>query len=179
MRTRSNLLHADLAIPLNSLSLQEFAFLREAGFPLDNPALKYLVIGWGSKAFYTSTKDYSDIKLSTIWQASTGDQSVMHVSPAGELAGIDDLVRLKISEKGFARLVSYIGNSFVKSETRPVLIPGATFGFGDLFYESPEFFSLLTPCNVWVSQGLREAGLASGVWTPTTYSLLLNHYLYN
>jgi len=51
----ANLLHTDIAIPINSLSLYEFDFLRKAGFPLDNPQLEYLVIGWGSEAFYTST----------------------------------------------------------------------------------------------------------------------------
>ncbi len=37
----ANALHADIAIPINSLSLQQFSFLREVGFPLDNPELEY------------------------------------------------------------------------------------------------------------------------------------------
>jgi len=51
----TNMLHADIAIPVNSLSLQQFEFLRTVGFPLDNPDLEYLIVGWGSRAFYTST----------------------------------------------------------------------------------------------------------------------------
>ena len=175
----ANMLHADIAIPVNSLSLQQFEFLREAGFPLDNPNLEYLVIGWGSRAFYTSTKDYSDIEFETVWLAATGDRSVMHVSPSRDLSGIEDMIELKISENGFTRLVTFISNSFAKGNRGPVLVNGATFGFGDVFYEGRGHFNLFNPCNVWVSEGLREAGLAAGVWTPTTYSLRLNNYLYN
>lgn len=175
----ANMLHADIAIPVNSLSLQEFAFLREAGIPLDNPALKYLILGWGSKAFYTSTKDYSDIELGTVWRAATGDDAVMHVAPAGELAAVKDLVAVEMSEAGFARLVRFMADHFRDPNGEAEVVEGATFGFGDVFYESTGYFHLLNPCNVWVSRALREAGLASGIWTPTTYSLLLNHQLYN
>ena len=175
----TNMLHADIAIPVNSLSLQQFEFLRTVGFPLDNPDLEYLIVGWGSRAFYTSTKEYSDIEFETVWKAATGDVSVMHVSPARDLAGIEDMIALNVSETGFARLVKFMTASFKVSGHGPILVQGASFGFGDVFYESDGHFSLLTPCNVWVSRGLQEAGLASGLWTPTTYSLLLNNYLYN
>lgn len=175
----SNMLHADIAIPVNSLSLQQFSFLRDAGLPLDNPALKYLVFGWGSKAFYTSTKDYSDIEIGTVWRAVTGDEAVMHVAPAGNLSGVEDLIALKVSEEGFARLVDFIAQDFKDGLTSPELIEGASFGFGDVFYEDEGYFHIFNPCNVWVSRALKEAGLASGLWTPTTYSLLINNYLYN
>lgn len=175
----ANMLHADIAIPINSLSLEQFSFLREAGVPLENPGLKYLVIGWGSKAFYTSTKDYSDMEAGTVWQAATGDAAVMHVGPAGELSQVADLVPIKISEKGFARLLAFMRKYFKKEDGHPKLIEGASFGYGDVFYESSGHFHLFNPCNVWVSSALQKAGLSSGIWTPTTYSLMLNHYLYN
>ncbi|MEM9332774.1 MAG: TIGR02117 family protein [Pseudomonadota bacterium] len=175
----TNFLHADIAIPINTLSLKQFAFLREAGIPLDNPELRYLLIGWGSKAFYTTTKDYADIRPHTVWRAATGDNSVMHVAPAGDLSQHNEFVQVAITEAGFARMLAFILNTFERTKGKPVLIEGATFGHGDVFYASPQHFNILYPCNVWVSEALHEAGLARGLWTPTTYSLMLNYYLYN
>ncbi|MEM8651675.1 MAG: TIGR02117 family protein [Pseudomonadota bacterium] len=174
-----NVMHTDIAIPLNSFSLQKFAFLRDAGFPLDNPNLKYLVIGWGARDFYTSTAEYSDMELNTVWKAATGDKSVMHVAPAGDLSEVPNSIRLNISEEGFTRLVEFIFRSFELQNAQPELLAGQTFGYGDLFYKANGQFNLFNPCNIWVSKALNEAGLASGFWTPTTYSLQLNNYLYN
>ena len=75
----ANALHADIAIPINTLSLKKFAFLREDGFPLDNNNIEYLIIGWGSHDFYTSTASYSDMKLSTVWRAMT---CLLYTSPS-------------------------------------------------------------------------------------------------
>jgi len=174
----SNLLHTDIAIPVNSLTLTEFAFLREAGFRLDNPNLQYLVIGWGSEAFYTSTGEYSDIKFSTAWKAITGDSSVMHIAPAGNLAG-DDLIALSLPEESFVKLVSFIKSSFLEANGHTILLPGKTFGFGDVFYKANGHFNIFNPCNQWVSAALKETGLGTGVWTPTAYSLELGHRIYN
>ena len=175
----ANAMHADIAIPINSLSFQQFSFLREAGFPLDNPNLQYLVVGWGAREFYTSTADYSDIGFGTAWRAAIGDMSVMHIAPAGDLSQSDNVVPIKMSEEGFANMLSFMIGTFKKSSGEPVLLPNATFGYGDLFYEAKGVFNILNPCNVWVSKALNKAGISSGIWTPTTYSLLLHHKLYN
>lgn len=174
----ANLLHTDIAIPINSLSLYEFDFLRKAGFPLDNPQLEYLVIGWGSEAFYTSTAEYSDIKFSTAWKAISGDNSVMHIAPAGNLAE-NDLIAINMPDESFAKLVAFIKSSFVMKEGRPVHLADKTFGFGDVFYQAKGNFNILNPCNQWVSEALKEAGFGTGVWTPTAYSFELGRRLYN
>jgi len=174
----ANLLHTDIAIPVNSLTLTEFDFLREAGIPLDNPNLKYLVIGWGSEAFYTSTGEYSDIKFSTAWKAITGDTSVMHIAPAGDLSE-SSLISLNMPDENFAKLVRFISAGFAIRNSKPVHLADKTFGFGDVFYKAEGNFNILNPCNQWVSKALREAGFGTGTWTPTAYSFELSHRLYN
>jgi hypothetical protein len=42
----------------------------------------------------------------------------------------------------------------------------------DAFFEGVGRFHIFRPCNIWVAQGLREAGISTGAWTPTTWSLL-------
>ncbi len=172
------MLHTDIAIPVNSLSLHQFEFLREAGMPLDNPALKYLVVGWGSREFYTQTASYSDIRFSTSWKAATGDASVMHVAPAGDLAKMKGVRKVEMTERGFAKMLEFIVEGFSRSEEEPVLLE-ATFGFGDVFYESRGRFNIFNPCNIWTAKALRKAGVTTGIWTPTTFSINLSLAVHN
>jgi len=175
----SNALHADIAIPVDAFTKEQFSFLIEAGFPLTNPNLEFLIIGWGSREFYTSTAEYSDMKPQTIWRAVTGDASVMHVAPGGDISKSDGVVPVHLSEAGFEKMISFILKSFKTANGQPELIKNATFGYGDLFYEAQGRFNIFNPCNVWVSDALGEAGVSRGIWTPTTYSLLLHHKLYH
>ena len=174
----SNLLHTDIAVPVNSITKQQFQFLRDAAVPLDNPELKYLIFGWGSRKFYTSTAQYSDIEFSTAWQAATGDASVMHVGLSGDLAAIEGVRSVEMNEENFKNLLNFILLGFSKHSGEPILLE-ATFGYGDVFYESPDRFNILVPCNTWVSAALRAAGFGTGIWTPTSYSLRLAHWLHN
>ncbi len=137
------------------------------------------VIGWGSRAFYTSTANYSDMKLGTIWTAITGDQSVMHIAPSGDVSKSEGAVQVEVTQAGFESMISFILGSFKHSGANPILLEGATFGFGDVFYEAEGHFNIFSPCNVWVSNALEKAGVSAGIWTPTTYSLLFHHWLYN
>lgn len=175
----ANALHADIAIPVDDYTRDKFAFLRRDGFPLDNPNLEYLIIGWGSREFYTSAAEYSDMEFGTIWRAATGDASVMHVAPGGDIRKSEGMVALKISQAGLERLVEFMLSTFTLHERQPQILPGATFGYGDLFYEAKGRFNIFYPCNVWVSKALGAGGLSAGIWTPTTYSLMLHHKLYH
>ena len=76
-------------------------------------------------------------------------------------------------------MLNSIDRYFVRKADQPVLLRNKTFGFGDRFYKAEGHFNLLNPCNVWVSEIMKNAGMGSGLWTPTSYSLLLSQYLYN
>lgn len=175
----ANALHADIAIPVDALSREQFDFLKADGFPLDNPNLKYLIIGWGSRDFYTSTAEYSDMQFATVWRAATGDDSVMHVAPGGDISNSEGVVPIAISQAGLQRIIDFMLENFRKENGQPILLPNATFGYGDLFYEAKGRFHIFNPCNVWVSKALSKAGVSTGLWTPTTYSLLLHNWLYD
>ena len=175
----ANALHADIAIPVDDVSREQFGFLKADGFPLDNPNLKYLIIGWGSRDFYTSTAEYSDMDFATIWRAASGDDSVMHVAPGGDISKSYNAIPIAISQAGLKRMIGFMIETFHNENGKPILLKDATFGYGDLFYEAKGRFHIFNPCNVWVSQALSRAGVSAGLWTPTTYSLLLHNRLYN
>ena len=165
----------DIAIPVTSEVRQKFTFLQHDNFPLFHPKLSYLVIGWGARGFYTSTKNLSDIGLGPVVSAVTGDSSVLHFIPSGDLSKQDGLKKLTIRQSGLNQLIESILGSIRMSDSQiPMVLPGENHGLNDLFYEAKGKFSIFSPCNVWTARMLRSAGVKTGVWTPTTYSIMMS-----
>jgi uncharacterized protein (TIGR02117 family) len=81
----ANPIHTDIAIPIERNLLERFDFLDAAGLPVDLPQARYLVFGWGSRAFYLNTRTWSELRPGPVLRALTLDSSVMHVSLAGEI----------------------------------------------------------------------------------------------
>ena len=168
----SSPLHADIAIPVDDDVLRTFSFLKRSGIELDHPGLHYLIFGWGSKEFYTTAGSYSDITVSATYKAITGDTSVMHVVPAGQIVVGDSSTSLRISEGGFERLLKFLKTSFANDQNdAPIWLEGESHGYGDVFYAGVGNFNIFKPCNTWTGKALKVAGLQTGIWTPTTYGM--------
>ena len=166
-------LHADFLIPNELVAQSKFGFLSETKLPLDHPNLKYLAFGWGSKAFYTTAGSYSDITVSAAFKEITGDQSVMRVVAFGDIdPSAPDVIVLKLSRQQVDALLDHLYTSFkLNADGAPQFLRGASIGSNDAFYEGVGGFNIFHPCNQWVNQGLRKAGVEVGRWTPTTQSL--------
>lgn len=170
----TSLLHADFAIPATEEVKRRFAFLRPAGLPLDHPDLRYLVFGWGSRAFYIATPTLADIRPGPVVKGVFGDRSVMHVVAARDVAIDPGVMAIDLPPGGLERLASFIEQGFARDEAgAPVHIPDAAYGSSDAFFEGVGRFDIIRPCNIWVAEGLRRAGIGTGTWTPTTLSLRL------
>ncbi len=168
----TSLLHADFAIPVNDAMRQRFAFLREGGIPMDHPNLRYLVFGWGARDFYIKTRTLADIRPLPALKGIVGDASVMHVLAAADVKMDESAVPLSLPPGGLERLLDFIERSFDRHGQAARPIEGVSYGMSDAFFEGAGRFHILRPCNIWVAQGLREAGISTGAWTPTTWSLL-------
>ena len=168
-------IHTDIAIPATPKVLEDFGFLREAGIPITHDDLRYLVFGWGSAAFYTTAGSYADISLSAVWTALTGDRSVMHAVPSGALEASDTAIAIDLTPLGFQQMVRFIRASYNEDATgNPVWLKGLSHGYGDVFHQARGGFDAFRPCNVWTARALRKAGVTTGIWTPTTDSLLFS-----
>ena len=166
------LLHTDILLPATPQVRRAFAFARDTQLPIDAPGLRWLSVGWGSKAFYTTAGTYGDIELGTAWRAATGDSVVVRLVGFGPLADGADLRRLAIDEAGLDILIDRAVSSLRRTaDGRPERVIGASLTPGDVFYEAQGRFSLLNPCNEWARQTLRAAGFGVGTWTPTTFAL--------
>lgn len=175
----TTLLHADIAVPLTPERRRRFGFLEADGLPLSSPSAKHLVFGWGSQAFYTATPRLADIRPGPLFAAITGDSAVMHVYLAGDLAAVRGVFAVDLPPGGTRRLLRFVETGFEEDETGPLHLAGAAYGQSDAFYAGTGHFNLWRPCNIWVAEALRAAGLSTGRWTPTTRGLLLGLRLHS
>jgi len=176
----SNPIHTDIAIPLDDRVLEKFAALLRAGVRADLDGARNLVFGWGGRAFYLATPNWSDLRPGPVLSALTVDQSVMHVDVLGQLELPQPSARqIFVSERDFESLLDFIVMSFRKGPDGPIRIPEAGYGSFDAFFEANGYFNAFLGCNTWTAKALREAGLRTGWWNPLPQSLVLSLGLHN
>jgi uncharacterized protein (TIGR02117 family) len=173
-------IHTDIALPLDARTLDRFAFAEAAGVPLRDPRARWLVIGWGGRAFYLETRTWAELRPGPVLRALTLDASALHVDVATEVS-LDQpgVLPLRLSGSGRAALEDAILATFARSDGQPRPIPGEGYGWSDRFFEARGRFNLLLGCNTWTAAMLREAGLTTGWWTPLPSTLLASLRLHN
>ncbi|CDX27935.1 conserved exported hypothetical protein [Mesorhizobium plurifarium] len=175
-----NPIHTDIAVPLDDGVRRRFAFLADAGLPIEAPEARYVVFGWGGRTFYLETPTWSQLKAMPVLKALTLDASVMHVDVAGAIhEPHPDVAGFDIDDRHFSALLDYIAASFQQGSNGPVAIEDAGYSTYDRFYEANGHFNALIGCNTWTAAGLRVAGLRTGWWNPLPASLWWSMGLYN
>jgi len=176
----SSPIHTDIAVPIEAVAGADFAFLRDAGLPVDSRGARWLLFGWGGKAFYVATPQLTEIRIGPLLKSITLDSSVMHVEVIGPIAEPHPAVAgFTISKQGLARLLAFARASFAEAEGAPVRIVGTGYGDNDAFYEAVGSFNAILGCNTWTAAALREAGLTTGWWNPLPETLVYSLSLYN
>ena len=151
-------------LPASDAMRARFAFAAGAGVPVHDPRVRWLVVGWGARSFYTATGSNADLRLSTILTAVTGDRATLHVDVAGEVTDLPGILYLDLSETQLAALTDAILASLTRDAAgEPLLLPVPPFGPNGAFFAAEGHFSALTTCNVWIGQMLRAAGLEFGI----------------
>ncbi len=142
----------------------------------DDETAQHLLIGWGSKAFYTTAGAYEDVEARAVWTAITGDAAVLRVD---HLAAFDweryGALRLTMTADQFAALLAFVAADFERNSVGAVMpIEGAGFGVTDQFYAAQGRFHAGRTCNIWVADALQAAGVRVGAWTPTPVGLKMS-----
>ncbi|MGB3251248.1 MAG: DUF2459 domain-containing protein [Tabrizicola sp.] len=163
-------IHTDILFPLTPETRARFAFAEAAGVPLTHPDAQWLLLGWGSAAFYTSAGTYADITASAVLTAATGDDAVIRLDALGPLPPLENLRFLPLSEAQFQALLTQTSAAFA-SETK-LNHPGLTGT--DAFFPAHGHFNLFRTCNVWLGETLRASGIPFGLWTPANWSVTLS-----
>jgi len=170
----TSLLHADFAFPVDDALKEQLGFLSKSSFPLSHPNLKYVAVGWGSKAFYTTAGTYADIEAQAVFKAVAGDDAVMRFVAFGDVRGLPDTVRLELTDAQYGRLLDSIVADLKQGHGDPLWMRGVTIGENDAFYEALGHFNIFNPCNQWANRVLRDSGVPLGVWTPTAQAFKLS-----
>lgn len=133
----------------------------------------HLAFGFGNRDFYLNTPTWGDLTVSTTLAAAFGrGPGLVHVEHVHR-PGADAYTKpVRISRAEFFRLTAFIKSSFVLDAAgRPVPVLGKGYGAGDVFYEGRGKYNMARTCNEWTGEGLRQAGVKTGVWTPFSQSI--------
>lgn len=170
---RANALHTDLAIPATPMVRRRFSFLEPVGIPVRSPAVTHFRVGWGSENFYPDNARPHRISPLDVVHAVIGDDSVLRFAPlhvpAGEWIAKETL---PVGDAALAALVDFVEET-LERDGRGGYVPLDHPGIspGDHFFEAKPTFAALAGCNVWVSEALSHAGIATGRWTPLPQTL--------
>jgi uncharacterized protein (TIGR02117 family) len=141
-----------------------------------------LEIGWGDEGFYRAAPTISAVTIPMALRALfwPGNPSVLHVvgldeSPLTVFVN-SDLVPIRLSMDGFARMAALLDASFARTargEPPDDLGPGL-YGTS-LFYPAVGAFHVFNVCNHWVARMLDAAGVpTSPVLSLAPWGLLLD-----
>lgn len=170
----SNGVHTDVALPSNNIIKNWESVFSRSEFLASDSALNYVAFGWGDKGFYLNTPEWSDLKISTAFNAAFGlGGTAMHVQYIKEPQKLNqNKVQLKLSNTQYQKLVKYIEESFCYMDSCISKINHPGYGKNDLFYEANGKYSLIKTCNVWTNKALKKCGVKTGLWTPFASGLM-------
>ncbi|MDB5273066.1 MAG: hypothetical protein JWO58_1433 [Chitinophagaceae bacterium] len=170
IQLHSNGVHTDFILPITNEYYNWHALLPE--IPTNDSLIAF---GWGDKGFYLNTPNWSDLKLSTAFNAGFGlSTTAMHVSYSTRyLSNSKNTVTIWINAQQYKILCEYIQSAFQNNvEGKVILIPHDPRYYAGHFYDAKGTYSIFTSCNSWINKGLKKSGIKTCLWTPFDWPLL-------
>jgi uncharacterized protein (TIGR02117 family) len=126
----------------------------------DFPKSRFLEVGWGDRAYYTHPDPGLWLALrALLWPTDSAVHAVgVPKTVEGEFPG-SELVELRVSEAGFARLLTFVAASHARDAQGYAIVLGPGQREHSSFYASERRFHLFETCNTWVARALHAAGL--------------------
>ena len=174
---QTNGVHTDIILPIKC-ELKDWS--KQISFnntKAQDTTCQFLAFGWGDKGFYLDTPQWSDLKVSTAFNAAFGlGNTAVHTTFYKEIKENINCVKVIISKENYIKLIYYIENSFqLDSNQKPLFISTTTYGKNDSFYEANGSYSLFHTCNTWANNGLKFANQKAAFWTVTDSGIFC-HY---
>lgn len=153
----SNGWHTEIGVPAERLT-GPLALLGPAF-----PGARYLVFGWGQRAFYMAARPTWTEALRALLPAP----SVVLVlglgeSPLHAFIGDVHVVALPVTQDGWSNLTAFLWQSFAETRVaRPERIAAGPYP-ASAFYASSSTYDGAHTCNTWTAEALHAAGLPIG-----------------
>ena len=169
---RSNGVHTDICVEIQNRYYDWWTFLDRTDYPDRN--FKWMAIGWGDEEFYTQTKTWDDLKVSTTLSSFLlATQGALHVEMlVNEPQENERCAIVEVSPEGYKALTKYIHGSFKLNNSDPEIIEEFTYFGTDRFYRSKQQYHLFENCNSWTNMGLKKAGVSTMAWAVFPQSLI-------
>jgi uncharacterized protein (TIGR02117 family) len=143
-------------------------------------AYPWLEVGWGDEGFYTSVPTIGSLTVPLALRAlfRPGNPSVVHVVGLAQhprrIFPNSDIVRLQLSEAGFAQLLTRLDATFARDQGVAEPMGPGLYG-PSLFYRGVGAFHLFNLCNHWIADLLHAAGVPTAPLLATLpFGLLLD-----
>ena len=164
----TNGVHTDFVLPLKNGQKDWSKSVDPVYTKSGSVHANYISFGWGDKAFYLETPEWSDLTFKTAFNAVFYlGSAAIHVNFYDNITENESCKKVSISRETYQKLIDYIENGFDRdSAGNFVLIKNASYGDNDLFYEAKGAYSLFFTCNTWTNNGLKAAGMKACLWTP-------------
>lgn len=136
----------------------------------------FFYFGWGDRQFYLGTPTVRNIDLSMALPALfTPSPAVLEVLYIHKfLPDQQGVTPILVTEDELSDLYQYIKESIMGPQRVPeqILPDEIDQAFqGSIFFEARGSYSLFYTCNNWTSIGLRQAGIGTHLWTPSTWGV--------
>ncbi len=172
---QSNGVHTDFIVPVATAEFDWSRHLPPSDFEAVDDRFRWISLGWGSRAFYLETPNWSDLRLATALRAVSGvAPTALHVSYRFTLPPLDDRARrVRLTPAQYRQLCDEVLATFAcdaAGRVQRIDAPGYTPY--DRFYEAHDHYSAIVTCNEWTGARLRSIGVKVGVWTPLADDVL-------
>lgn len=175
---KTNGIHTDIVVPVKNSQIDWSKEIKFSNTQLNDTMMRYLAMGWGDKGFYFETPKWADLRFSTAFNAAFAlGTTAIHATFYDTLIENQRCKKIMLSNYQYARLVTYISNSFKNSEYGHVINikTKANYNNKDAFYEAIGSYSMLNTCNTWANTALKKCGQKACLWTPFDTGIFLKY----
>jgi len=144
--------HTDIALPVVEVS-GPLASLED-----DYPGVRYMVFGFGERAYYMSHDEGSGEMLTALFPSKSAILLTALSAPPAEAFADQQVVTLRLSQSGADRIAALIWQSLQKTADGSALRLADGPYAGSTFYASAETYDAFNTCNTWTAQVLRDSG---------------------
>ncbi|MDO5509915.1 MAG: TIGR02117 family protein [Weeksellaceae bacterium] len=175
---QTNGVHTDLVLPKKTHVKDWEHFFSQSIDAQQLQASRYIAFGWGDRAFYMNTPEWSDLTPGTAISAALGlGPSAMHVSLRPLVQADERSVAISISDHDYRLLIRFITDSFQLDEQHfPRKIHEQhPYPSTSTFFEAHRRYNLFYTCNTWTNQALKTANQKAALWTSLDTGIF-KHY---
>jgi uncharacterized protein (TIGR02117 family) len=168
-----NGVHVDIVLPVVAGGRDWFDYFPARDFFGDVTGASHVMLGWGARGFFATTREWRDIRLMPVLRALFWlDASVVHVTYVGDPGGRDNCREVATDQAHARAMFRFIDRTLLLTNGRPTRDPVAGYGPTDAFYAANGRYSLLRTCNVWSAEILRESGRQMAFWSPFSFQVM-------